>query len=77
MDMNWTAIIVFVLLFGSVTVLGFVAAHWRRGYLDLLHEWGVAGRRLGPIVICLWFLTRGPSASLRCHTLSSYIHWCS
>jgi solute:Na+ symporter, SSS family len=57
MDMNWTAIIVFVLLFGSVTVLGFVAAHWRRGDLDLLHEWGLAGRRLGPIVI--WFLLGG------------------
>jgi solute:Na+ symporter, SSS family len=36
--MNWTALIVFVLLFGFITVLGFVAVHWRRGDLDLLHE---------------------------------------
>jgi solute:Na+ symporter, SSS family len=55
--MNWTAIIVFVLLFGFVTVLGFVAAHWRRGDLDLLHEWGLGGRRFGTIVT--WFLLGG------------------
>jgi SSS family solute:Na+ symporter len=55
--MNWTAIIVFVLLFGSVTILGFAAAYWRRGNLDELHEWGLAGRRLGTIVI--WFLLGG------------------
>jgi solute:Na+ symporter, SSS family len=55
--MNWTAIIVFVLLFGSITVLGFFAAHWRRGDLDVLNEWGLAGRRLGTIVI--WFLLGG------------------
>jgi SSS family solute:Na+ symporter len=55
--MNWTAIIVFVLLFGSVTILGFVAAHWRRGDLNLLNEWGLAGRRLGGVVI--WFLLGG------------------
>src|ERR1700731_2400974 len=55
--MNWAAIIVFVLLFGGVTVLGFLAARWRRGDLDLLNEWGLAGRRLGPIVI--WFLLGG------------------
>ena len=55
--MNWAAIIVFVLLFGGVTVLGFLAARWRRGDLDLLNEWGLAGRRLGTIVI--WFLLGG------------------
>ena len=55
--MNWTALIVFVLLFGFVTVLGFVAAHWRRGDLDLLHEWGLAGRRFGTVVT--WFLLGG------------------
>jgi SSS family solute:Na+ symporter len=55
--MNWTALIVFVLLFGFITVLGFVAAHWRRGDLDLLHEWGLAGRRLGAVVT--WFLLGG------------------
>jgi solute:Na+ symporter, SSS family len=55
--MNWTAIIVFVLLFGLVTVIGFVAAHWRRGDLDQLHEWGLAGRRLGTVIS--WFLLGG------------------
>ena len=55
--MNWMAIVVFVLLFGSVTVLGFAAARWRRGNLDELHEWGLAGRRLGTVVT--WFLLGG------------------
>ncbi|MGO4571386.1 monocarboxylate uptake permease MctP [Microvirga sp. 2TAF3] len=55
--MNWTALIVFTLLFGFITALGFVAANWRRGDLDLLHEWGLAGRRLGTWVV--WFLLGG------------------
>ena len=55
--MNWTAIIVFALLFGFITVLGFVAAHWRRGDLNELHEWGLAGRRLGTVIT--WFLLGG------------------
>ncbi len=55
--MNRTALIVFVLLFGFVTWLGFVAAHWRKGDLDLLHEWGLGGRRFGTFVT--WFLIGG------------------
>jgi solute:Na+ symporter, SSS family len=55
--MNVTAIIVFILLFGFVTVLGFVAAYWRRGDLDTLNEWGLAGRRFGTIIT--WFLLGG------------------
>src|SRR5450756_2809765 len=55
--MNWTALIVLVLLFGAVTIIGFAAAHWRRGDLDVLDEWGLAGRRLGTVVI--WFLLGG------------------
>jgi solute:Na+ symporter, SSS family len=54
---NWTAIIVFVLPFAFVTVLGFIAANWRRGDLDTLHEWGLAGRRLGTVIT--WFLLGG------------------
>lgn len=57
MDVNWTALIVFVLFFGFITVLGFAAAHWRRGDLDLLHEWGLGGRRFGTLVT--WFLLGG------------------
>jgi len=54
---NWPALTVFILLFGLVTVLGFVAARWRAGNLDQLHEWGLGGRRFGTIVT--WFLLGG------------------
>jgi SSS family solute:Na+ symporter len=55
--LNTTALIVFVALFCFVTALGFVAARWRRGDLDLLHEWGLGGRRFGTAVA--WFLIGG------------------
>ena len=55
--LNWTAIIVFVLLFVLVTYLGFAAARWRQGDLNHLHEWGLGGRRFGTIVT--WFLLGG------------------
>jgi SSS family solute:Na+ symporter len=54
---NWPALIVFVVLFGFVTWLGFAAAHWRRGDLDQLHEWGLGGRRFGTLIT--WFLVGG------------------
>ncbi len=55
--MNWTTTSVFVLLFAVVTVLGFIAARWRRGDLNRLDEWGLAGRRFGTLVT--WFLLGG------------------
>lgn len=55
--LNWTATIVFVLLFVFVTYLGFAAARWRQGDLNHLHEWGLGGRRFGTIVT--WFLLGG------------------
>ncbi len=55
--MNATATFVFVLFFIGVTILGFVAAHWRRGDLAHLEEWGLGGRRFGTIVT--WFLLGG------------------
>ena len=55
--MNWPATIVFVLLFLVVTVLGFLGSRWRRGDLDRLDEWGLAGRRFGTVVS--WFLLGG------------------
>ena len=55
--MDLVALGVFILLFLAVTVLGFLAARWRRGDLDLLHEWGLAGRRFGTVVT--WFLLGG------------------
>jgi SSS family solute:Na+ symporter len=54
---NWTALIIFVALFTFITWLGFAAAHWRKGDLDLLHEWGLGGRRFGTIIT--WFLVGG------------------
>ena len=56
-EINWTALVVFILLFGLITWLGFAAARWRRGDLDLLHEWGLGGRRFGTVVT--WFLVGG------------------
>jgi solute:Na+ symporter, SSS family len=56
-DVNWTALIIFILLFAFITVLGFIAAHWRKGDLDLLHEWGLGGRRFGTLIT--WFLIGG------------------
>ena len=44
-----TALVVFVALFALVTVLGFVAARWRRAKLDHLDEWGLGGRRFGTV----------------------------
>ena len=46
-EVNWTALIIFIALFGFITWLGFAAAHWRKGDLDQLHEWGLGGRRFG------------------------------
>jgi SSS family solute:Na+ symporter len=57
MPVNWIALAVFVVFFGGITILGFVAANWRKGDLDLLHEWGLAGGRFGTLVT--WFLIGG------------------
>src|SRR3984885_15435283 len=53
-ELNWTALIVFVVLFVFITWLGFAAARWRKGDLDQLHEWGLGGRRFGKLIN--WFL---------------------
>ncbi|HEY6452607.1 MAG TPA: hypothetical protein VIX87_08410, partial [Steroidobacteraceae bacterium] len=55
--MNWIALTIFVLLFVFIAWLGFAAAHWRKGDLDQLHEWGLGGRRFGTVVT--WFLVGG------------------
>jgi solute:Na+ symporter, SSS family len=55
--MDGVAISVFIFFFLLVTVLGFVAARWRQGDLNLLNEWGLAGRRFGTVVT--WFLLGG------------------
>jgi SSS family solute:Na+ symporter len=56
-EVNWIALSIFTLLFGLVTWLGFAAARWRKGDLDLLHEWGLGGRRFGAVIS--WFLIGG------------------
>src|SRR5713226_7110197 len=57
MPINWVALIVFVAFFGFVTFVGFAAARWRRGDLDQLHEWGLAGGKFGTLIT--WFLLGG------------------
>jgi solute:Na+ symporter, SSS family len=56
--MDAIALGVFLFFFLLVTVLGFVAARWRRvGELDNLDEWGLGGRGFG--VFITWFLLGG------------------
>ena len=55
--MHWTALAVCLALFIFVTVLGFLAAHWRHADLEELSEWGLGGRRFGTVVT--WFLLGG------------------
>ena len=52
-----TAITVFVACFSLVTILGFLAASWRRADLARIQEWGLAGRRFGTAIT--WFLIGG------------------
>lgn len=54
---QWTAWSVFAAIFALVTILGFLSARWKRADLDHLHEWGLAGRRFGTVI--LWFLMGG------------------
>ncbi|MBV9914407.1 MAG: sodium:solute symporter [Sinobacteraceae bacterium] len=56
-QIDWVALSIFVILFALITWLGFAAAHWRRGDLDQLHEWGLGGRRFGTLIT--WFLVGG------------------
>ena len=54
---NWQALSVFIIVFGAVTLLGFLAARFRPGDLNRLQEWGLAGRRFGTVMS--WFLIGG------------------
>lgn len=55
--MNVVATTVFIALFVGVTILGFLAARWKRGDLAHLDEWGLGCRRFGTLVT--WFLLGG------------------
>lgn len=54
---NVVALAVMIALFALVTGIGFFSARWRRGDMNLLHEWGLAGGRFGTVVT--WFLLGG------------------
>ncbi len=47
-------ITVFVVLFLIFTIIGFRASRWRAGDLNHLHEWALAGHKLGTFL--MWFL---------------------
>ncbi|WAL69941.1 sodium:solute symporter [Amycolatopsis cynarae] len=56
--LQWVELSVFIVLFGVVTVLGFVAARWKAAAsLDHLDEWGLGGRKFGSWIT--WFLVGG------------------
>src|SRR3954464_15762770 len=56
-ETNTVALVVFGVMFLLITVMGFIAARWRRGDLRQLNEWGLGGRRFGTVVT--WFLLGG------------------
>src|SRR5215212_9989016 len=57
-DVDPVALSVFLFFFLLVTVLGFLAARWRKAEtLDNLDEWGLGGRSFGTFVA--WFLIGG------------------
>ena len=56
-EIKWVELTIFIALFAVVTVLGFVAARWRRARLDHLDEWGLGGRNFGAWIT--WFLLGG------------------
>ena len=57
-DVNGVELAIFLFFFLLVTVLGFLAARWRRAdSLDSLDEWGLGGRGFGTFIS--WFLIGG------------------
>ncbi len=57
-DINATALAVFIFFFLLVTVMGFIAARWRKpATLAHIDEWGLGGRSFGTWIT--WFLVGG------------------
>lgn len=57
-DVDWVQLTIVIVIFVAVTVMGFMAARWRRtGELDSLDEWGLGGRGFGTFIT--WFLLGG------------------
>src|ERR1700755_788944 len=58
MHIKTTQLVIFIVLFALVSVLGFVAARWRRpDSMNHLDEWGLGGRNFGGWIT--WFLLGG------------------
>ena len=57
MSANPITVSVFVTLFAAISSLGCLATRWKKSDLSQLSEWGLAGRRFGPLLI--WFLLGG------------------
>jgi SSS family solute:Na+ symporter len=57
LKLDYTELGVFLFFFTIVTGVGFFASRWRRGDMDELDEWGLAGRRFGTLIT--WFLVGG------------------
>ncbi len=56
--LHWVAFLVFAFFFAVVSVMGFVAARWRRpATLAHIDEWGLGGRQFGTWIT--WFLVGG------------------
>ncbi|NIH86378.1 monocarboxylate uptake permease MctP [Amycolatopsis granulosa] len=56
--LQWTELIIFIVLFLLVSVMGFVASRWRAAAsLEHLDEWGLGGRKFGSWIT--WFLVGG------------------
>ncbi len=57
-NIDWPALAVFAFFFALVTVLGFIAARWRKpATLAHIDEWGLGGRQFGTWIT--WFLVGG------------------
>jgi SSS family solute:Na+ symporter len=57
-DINGTALAVFIFFFALVTVMGFIAARWRKpATMAHIDEWGLGGRSFGTWIT--WFLVGG------------------
>ena len=54
---NVQELVIFLLVFATITGIGFIAARWRSGNLNRLQEWGLAGRRFGTLIT--WLLLGG------------------
>ncbi len=54
LNIDMVTLTVFIILFAIFTFLGFYGYKWRKGDMRLLHEWALAGRRLGWFLV--WFL---------------------